>query len=293
MADSSLPGSSWPGTTAKVEREPSVPRGQWGIAQDDVGRLYHNHNAEFVLVDLFAGEVFHRHPVTDPILTPQPGMSQVLTGQDEAHAVRVNPGVNRAYIRGTLRADGRLARPTAAAGVAVQRSARFGEEHRGDVFVAESAANVVAQFRIRADGLTLRSEHQLYADPDWQQREFLASTDERFRPVSVAVGPDGALTVVDMYRGIVQWAPFISEYLREYIGKQSLEQPIGLGRIYRVVPEGAPDAPPTASTSGATTQELVALLDHARGWWRERAQRALIASREASASPLLRARLCV
>ena len=276
------------GPEARVERQPSVFRGQWGIAQDDFGRLFHNHNSEFILVDLFAGEVLHRHPATDPVRAPRPGMGEVLTAEDSVHSVRVNPGVNRAYLRGTLRADGRLARPTAVSGIAIQRSDRFGEDHRGDVFVPEIAGNAIAHFRIHEEGLHLRAEHRLYPDPEWEQREFLASTDERFRPVSVAVGPDGALTIVDMYRGIVQWGPFISDYLRDYIAEQSLEQPIGLGRIYRVVRDDLPDSPEPPAISTATPQQLVALLDHANGWWRERAQLALIAARDPGAVALLR-----
>ncbi len=34
--------------------------------------------------------------------------------------------------------------------------------------------------------------------------EFLASTDERFRPVYLANAPDGTMTIVDMYRGILE-----------------------------------------------------------------------------------------
>ena len=276
------------GREARVEHEPSVFRGQWGIAQDDVGRLFHNHNSEFILVDLFAGEVLHRHPVTDPVRAPRPGMGEVLTEQELVHSVRVNPGVNRAYLRGTLRADGRLARPTAASGIAIQRSDRFGEEFRGDVFVPETAGNAIAHFRIHTEGLRLRAEHRLYPDPEWEQREFLASTDERFRPVNVAIGPDGALTVVDMYRGIVQWGPFISDYLREYIGVQSLEQPIGLGRIYRVVRDDVQGSPNPPALGAATPRQLVALLDHANGWWRDRAQQALLAARDPRSVALLR-----
>ena len=73
----------------------------------------------------------------------------------------------------------------------------------------------------------------LYDDERWGEREFLASTDERFRPVDVTVGPDGALYVVDMYRGIIQQADFMTDFLRKESLRRDLEQPINLGRIYR------------------------------------------------------------
>ena len=41
----------------------------------------------------------------------------------------------------------------------------------------------------------------LRAAKAWAGAEFLASTDERFRPVSFSNAPDGTLYVVDLYRG--------------------------------------------------------------------------------------------
>ena len=69
----------------------------------------------------------------------------------------------------------------------------------------------------------------------------LGSTDERFRPVFLSNGPDGALYVVDYYRGILEGYEFITTYLREQILQRGLNRPLwGLGRIYRVGYEGRP-----------------------------------------------------
>src|SRR3546814_16900230 len=43
----------------------------------------------------------------------------------------------------------------------------------------------------------------------YENKEFLASTDDRFRPVSAYNGPDGALYLVDMYRGIIQHVTYL------------------------------------------------------------------------------------
>ena len=67
--------------------------------------------------------------------------------------------------------------------------------------------------------------------------EFLASTDERFRPVWISNAPDGTLYIVDMYRGVIQQRADITEYLRDHIIKNKLEKPTAYGRIYRVVHE--------------------------------------------------------
>jgi len=69
----------------------------------------------------------------------------------------------------------------------------------------------------------------------YDHAEFLTATDERFRPVNIANAPDGTLYIVDMYRGIIQHRTFITGYLEQKIIERGLEQPIGLGRIWRVV----------------------------------------------------------
>ena len=100
-----------------------------------------------------------------------------------------------------------------------------------------------------------------------EREEFLASTDERFRPVNASVGPDGCLYVVD-FRGVIQHKRFLTSYLRRQSAERQLDKPIGLGRIYRIVPEKhekikAPDG-------------LVAGLSHPYLWWRLRSQKRIV-----------------
>ena len=59
------------------------------------------------------------------------------------------------------------------------------------------------------DGTTIRARKA------YENAEFLASTDERFRPVYITNAPDGALYVVDMYRGVIQDRMSTTLYLRE------------------------------------------------------------------------------
>ena len=68
----------------------------------------------------------------------------------------------------------------------------------GNVFVADPAANLVSRIVLTDDGTTLRARKA------YDNAEFLASTDERFRPVFISNAPDGALYIVDMYRGVIQ-----------------------------------------------------------------------------------------
>jgi mono/diheme cytochrome c family protein len=133
---------------------------------------------------------------------------------------------------------------------------------------------------VNDDGTSLRGKKA------YDRAEFLASTDERFRPVNLSSAPDGTLYVVDMYRGIIQHRGYITEYLRDQIVSRSLEQPIGYGRIWRVVHEGTARGPNPA-LKRATPAALVEALSHPNGWWRDAAQQLLVERNDkASIEPL-------
>jgi hypothetical protein len=106
--------------------------------------------------------------------------------------------------------------------------------------------------------------------------EFLTSTDERFRPVNACNGPDGALYLVDMYRGIIQHQSFLTHYLIANIEARKLEQPFNHGPhlAHRARQEGTP---PVVKVS-----KDVKLLAHANGWVRDTAQRLIVESGDAS-----------
>ena len=254
--------------------EQTLFRGQWGIAQDNEGALYYNTNSQLLMGDLYDAQ-----PVIRAGNASAPGLGEQFSSDDQLFAVRVNTGVNRAYVPGTLRPDGRLNRPTSASGMVFYRGDQFPAEYRNDVFVAEPAANAVVQLRVARSDLGVATRHLLQDDKHWGRREFLASTDERFRPVDLEVGPDGALYIVDMYRGLIQDHVFLSDELREQAIKRSLDKPLGKGRIWRVRhksgnPKSVKSTARTVMPDDAADQ--VALLQHANGWQRDTAQRLLM-----------------
>jgi mono/diheme cytochrome c family protein len=121
----------------------------------------------------------------------------------------------------------------------------------------------------------------------YDKSEFLASTDERFRPVNLYNAPDGTLYLLDMYRGIIQHGAFMTPYLRQQILERGLDRPIGLGRIFRIVHETSkPRKPPALSK--ATGAELVAYLSSANGWHRDAAQQLLVQRNDLSVVPGLK-----
>ena len=253
--------------------EPTLFRGQWGITQDNQGLLYYNTNSNFLLGDLYDAQ-----PVIEAGNSGGPGLNTQISKQDQVFSVRVNPGVNRAYVPGVLRQDGRLDKPTSASGMTYYRGDQFPQAYRQDIFVAEPAGNVVVQLRLLREDLKASTDHILYEDEQWDQREFLASTDERFRPVDVDVGPDGALYVVDMYRGIIQDQIFLSDELRAQALSRGLDEPIGMGRIWRITAANGKLKKPTPQFSSGWRTLLKHLEDN-NGWVRDTAQRLLIAAK--------------
>ena len=252
--------------------EPTLFRGQWGITQDNSGRLYYNTNSNLLL-----GDIYDAQPIITAGNHGAPGLNTQISKNDQMFAVRVNPGVNRAYVPGVLREDGRLDKPTSASGMVAYRGSQFPERFRNRFFVAEPAANAVAELALTKGQLSASTEHILYPDKIWQQREFLASTDERFRPVDVSMGPDGALYVIDMYRGIIQDHIFLTDQLRDEALSRGLDKPVGMGRIWRVTAQTQSNIATQAVPE--TDHDLVKLLAHENSWHRETAQRLLAGKR--------------
>jgi mono/diheme cytochrome c family protein/glucose/arabinose dehydrogenase len=258
-------------------RERTAFRGQWGITQDDAGRLYYNTNSDPLRMDVMPAEYLRRNP---NLVAPAGVNVQLARASDvPVWPARITLGVNRGYR--TLRDDGTLPTVTAACGPVIYRGGAFPGEFSGNAFIAEPSANLVKRLIVAADGElpAARNAHE--------RTEFLASTDERFRPVNLYNGPNGALYVVDMYRGIIQHRIYLTTYLRNQIEERGLDAPVGLGRIYRVVPEGAPrHARPDLAR--ASVARLVAALEHREAWWRDTAQRLLVEKRDPRAISALR-----
>jgi mono/diheme cytochrome c family protein len=258
--------------------EKTIYRGQWGLSHDDAGRIYRNVNGSPIFVDLIAAPYFVRNPNLLRSRGAYEGIGNADVGA--TYPVRPTPGIQGGFQANALRPDGTLPRYTGAGTPTVFRGDRLPRELYGNVFVTEPVGNLVSRILVSDDGSTLRAS-RAYA-----KAEFLTSTDERFRPVNLASGPDGTLYVVDMYRGIIQHRDYISQYLKDHIDKYGLEQPTDRGRIYRVVHDSMRPGPRPA-LSAATPAQLVRALSHPNGWWRDTAQRLLVERANKAAVPAL------
>ncbi|MBS1748552.1 MAG: c-type cytochrome [Bacteroidetes bacterium] len=238
-------------------------RGQWGITQSDDGRLFYNNNSQNLLGDFFLPGLGSNNPN----LPGMEGFNQRIVTDNSIFPCRPTTGVNRGYSDTEMGDSLRLKKFTAACGPVLYRADLFGKDYYQNAFVAEPAGNL-----IKRDALFFSAD-RVEGKPLYSGSEFIASNDERFRPVSLYTGPDGALYIVDMYRGIIQNKLMITKYLQDEIKKRNLEKPLNCGRIYRVVPQGTTVKQfimPTAPL------ELIKLFKSKNGWIRDKAQQMLV-----------------
>ncbi len=245
-------------------RQITEKRGQWGICQDDWGRLFYNYNHSQLHADLVPANRLGRNAHHEP----STGLSVGVTVTNQVFPIRPTRAANRGYIPGALDDHGRIREFTSACAPLIYRAGLF-PEFFGNAFVCEPVGNLIKRTVLTETG-PMVSGRSAYPD-----RDFLASTDERFRPCWLIQGPDGAIYVADMYRGIVQDGPHMSPYLREHSIARKMDRPVHLGRIWRIVPDDfeQPEPPRLSSMSAA---ELVATLAHPSGWWRDMAQMVLV-----------------
>ena len=251
------------------EVQPTLSRGEWGVSQDDAGRTYRNTNESALHVDLVQTSYYARNPSLARTRGSYERLADDNPDLNSVWPVRPNPGTNRAYQLGIDREDGSLARFTSVCAPLVFRGDRLPAELYGNVFVAEPAANLVSRIIVSDEGTGLRAKKA------YERGEFLASTDERFRPVYLSNAPDGTLYIADMYRGIIEHRISVTEYLRDQIVARKLDQPTGYGRIYRVVHETT-TLESMNTFAHASSAQLVEALSDTNGWRRDTAQRLLV-----------------
>lgn len=177
---------------------------------------------------------------------------------------------------------------TASSGQLIYRADALPEAYRGNYFVCDPANNLIHRSLLERRG----AEYVARRAPENEASEFLASTDQWFRPMNLGVGPDGAIYIVDMYREIIEDFSAIPRFLQQQYA-ESLIAGKDHGRIWRLSwqpdpPAGrASRAPAPLKLASATLDVLVKSLDHPNPWWRETAQRLLIERGDKSAGPAL------
>jgi len=157
----------------------------------------------------------------------------------------------------------------------------FPEAYRGNHFSCEPAQNLIHRCLLEPKGAGYVAKRV-----EEEGKEFLTSTDAWFRPVNLAIGPDGALYVVDMYREIIEDYSAIPRYLQQqYV--ESLINGHDKGRIWRIRASDPPKER-TWNLSKVDAGDLVAELASPIVWRRLTAQRLLLERRETKVIPALK-----
>ena len=250
-------------------KEPTSYRGQWGITRDNFGRLYYNNNS----TQLKGDYVLPNKVIQNKYFKPLIAENQKLTN-DKVFPLH-QTSVNRGYQKGILDEKGFLIDVTAACGPLVYRGAAFPDSYNQNAFVCVPEANLIKRNILDFNNIQTKGSQAV------EGKEFIASTDEGFRPVNLFNGPDGAMYVVDMHRGIIQHKAYISQYLAEQLAGKKLDTLQNAGRILKVISKEK-KLYAVSDLSKASSNELVALLSHPNGWLRDRSQQLLIQKKDIS-----------
>jgi putative membrane-bound dehydrogenase-like protein len=156
---------------------------------------------------------------------------------------------------------------SAANSATAYRDELFGPEFANSVFISDPSFNLIHREVLERDGVSFKS----HRPPEEQNREFLSSTDNWFRPITMKIGPDGALYVADMYRYVIEHPEWIPTDVQKSMNLRAGEDK---GRIYRIYPKGA-KLRPIPNLQKISNAELIAALDSANGWQRDTAQQLL------------------
>lgn len=269
----------------KIIKDSTAFRGQWGISRDNFGRLFHNSNSTLLIGDRVLPNLLNGNNSAKmkSKTTERIGSNAVFPG-------RVTPGLNRAYISSHNGYSSntidpktfKLTNATGACGPVIYRGNNLPASVNGNGFVCESSAQLIKMIGIENENGTLKGSHPL------EKRDFLTSTDERFRPVNMYNAPDGSLYILDMYHGIIQHKTYMTTYLRGQTLSRGLEGPgYGHGRIYRIRSSNKPLAK-VENLAKASDIELIKKLDSPIGAVRDLAQKELI-DRNADPKPIVAA----
>lgn len=171
---------------------------------------------------------------------------------------------------------------TGATGATIYRGNAFPSEYLGDAFVADCGSNLIHHKKVREVGIHYQAERA----PDEAHVEFVACTDNWFRPVQFFNAPDGTLYVIDMYREIIEHPWSLPESIKKHLDLNSGND---RGRIYRMAPTGF-HAPPPPRLDQASPKDWVALLEHPNGWHRDTAARLLVEKADPETVPAIEAK---
>jgi putative membrane-bound dehydrogenase-like protein len=260
--------------------------GQHGLSFDDYGRRFTCNNSDHIRLFMYDD----RYAARNPYCTMPPSLTSIAADGPAAEVFRISPEEPWRVIRTRWRVAGLVSGPvegggrssgyfTGATGITIYRGNAFPAEFLDNAFIGECAGNLLHRKLLLPDDVGLKAQRAA----DESNVEFLASTDDWFRPVQFANAPDGTLYVIDMHREIVEHPWSLPENIKKFLDLNSGAE---CGRLFRIVPDGFKQ-PPLPRLDRAGTTQLVAELENRNGWHRDTAARLLYERQDPAAVPAL------
>jgi putative membrane-bound dehydrogenase-like protein len=218
--------------------EPTSGGGQYGLTCDEAGHWFVNTNSQHLRQIVLPDEYLRRNPyLAVPATTvdiPEHGAA--------CRVFRISPFEQWRVERTTRRKEGpdakRFPSTELVPGGYITSACSpcyyglheplFPEKDRGCVYVCDPANNLITRDKLEPNGSIYKGKR---IDDGV---EFLASTDNWFRPVHLTIGPEGALYVCDFYREVIETPLSLPDDIKKKLNLESRQR----GRIWRVVPEG-------------------------------------------------------
>jgi putative membrane-bound dehydrogenase-like protein len=230
--------------------------GGFGLDFDDWGRRFVTHEQRHVQV-----EVFPARYLTG--LHPWPSTVVEISDHGTGDTARVFP---------ISKTEERPNHPeqagyfTAGCGLTHYGGGALPARFHGAFFVAEAVHNLVHVDLVEPAGASFVARRER------PREEVLAFADNAVRPDNFAVGPEGALYVLDIHRGVIEHPEWIPDEIEATLDLRAGEDQ---GRVLRLVPPGGlpPVAPRFDRDDPASALEG---LGHRNKWWRDTAQRLLV-----------------
>ena len=216
-----------------------------------------------------ANHYLRRNPhVTSPSGTYHASDYNTTYRISQPHPWRIKRRQDPAWIKFYGKHETSSAYYTAGCGVEFYYAQLFPDTYYGSFFCCEPSHNLVHRAIIQRDGPGYIAQHA----GQEQKSEFLASSDQWFRPINLQVGPDGALYIVDMYREIVEDYSAIPRFLQQ---QYQVINGNDRGRIWRLLPDNKTPRK-VARLTEWSSDKLAATLSDPDSWWSKTAQRLLI-----------------
>ncbi len=252
-------------------------KSQFGLTFDAYGRRFGCSN---------------RHPIMHSVMEPwflrrnanllfNETVQNVSKVESEATVYPVSHSVTSADFIPKLIGRSHAGTFTAASGLMVFNGSGLTPAHQGNIFICESAQNLIQRQIVSPEGVSFKSK------TPYEGREFLSSTDEWFRPVSLQHGPEGALYLADMHRKVIDHPSYVPEEARAGLDWESGKTD---GRIYRIVRKDFVQKKYDAGTglsSASATASLAKYLSSAEEWERNTAHRLLLERKDPTSVPLI------